>query len=92
MEVKPGDEIEVFIERIEEPSGYIILSREKAERVIVWDDIEEAFKNGRPFRPGHRSGQGRSRPSTSGVKAFLPGLARRHQAGQESRCPGGQET
>src|SRR5213075_3137803 len=29
VKVKRGDDIEVFIERLEDPSGYVILSREK---------------------------------------------------------------
>jgi len=42
VSVKPGDEIDVFLERLEDPSGYVILSREKAERMMVWDRIEAA--------------------------------------------------
>ena len=32
VRVKRGDDLEVFIERLEDPSGYVILSREKAAR------------------------------------------------------------
>src|ERR1051325_8118830 len=32
VRVKPGDDIEVFVERLEDQSGYVILSREKAAR------------------------------------------------------------
>src|SRR5438874_5261168 len=42
--VKPGDEIDVYLERLEDASGYVILSREKAERMMVWDRIEAAYK------------------------------------------------
>ncbi|MEO8216017.1 MAG: 30S ribosomal protein S1 [Acidobacteriota bacterium] len=73
MEVKPGDEIEVFIERIEGPSGHVTLSREKAARVIVWDKIEEAFKNGTAVR-GRVIDRVKGGLSVDvGVKAFLPG-------------------
>src|SRR5207253_10360709 len=34
--VKPGEDIDVFIERLESANGYIALSREKAERMLVW--------------------------------------------------------
>src|SRR3990170_1381676 len=44
VKVKRGDEIEVFIERLEDSSGYVALSREKAARMRVWDDIEAAYK------------------------------------------------
>ncbi|HKB79810.1 MAG TPA: S1 RNA-binding domain-containing protein, partial [Thermoanaerobaculia bacterium] len=72
--VKPGDEIEVFIERMEDPSGYVILSREKAERMLVWDRIEAAYKADQPI-----SGRivdrvkGGLAVDVGGVKAFLPG-------------------
>src|SRR5688572_20664778 len=44
VRVKRGDEIEVYIERFEDASGYVALSREKAARMRVWDDIESAYK------------------------------------------------
>jgi small subunit ribosomal protein S1 len=74
VKVKPGDEIEVFLERLEDPSGYVILSREKAERMLVWDRIEAAFKadqaiNGRVV---DRVKGGLS-VDVGGIKAFLPG-------------------
>src|SRR2546421_3800646 len=31
--IKPGDEIDVYLERLENANGYIVLSREKAERM-----------------------------------------------------------
>src|SRR5262245_21954337 len=45
LKVKAGDEIEVFLESAEDQEGHIVLSREKAERVKAWDDIERAFDN-----------------------------------------------
>ena len=74
VKVKPGEEIEVFLERLEDPSGYVILSREKAERMLVWDRIEAAFKadqaiNGRVV---DRVKGGLS-VDVGGIKAFLPG-------------------
>jgi small subunit ribosomal protein S1 len=72
--VKAGDEIDVFIERLESANGYIGLSREKAERMLVWDRIEAAYKadqaiNGRVL---DRVKGGLS-VDVGGVKAFLPG-------------------
>src|SRR5438477_11395402 len=42
--VKPGDEIELYLERLEDASGYVVLSRERAERMLVRDRIDAAFK------------------------------------------------
>src|SRR5689334_19839531 len=49
INLKRGDEIEVFIERLEDSSGYVALSREKAARMRVWDVIEAAFKADEPI-------------------------------------------
>jgi small subunit ribosomal protein S1 len=72
--VKPGDELEVYIERLENNSGYIVLSREKAERMLVWDRIESAFKADEPIagRVIERV-KGGLAVDVGGVKAFLPG-------------------
>ena len=72
--VKPGDELDVFIERLENNSGYIVLSREKAERMLVWDRIEAAFKADEPIagRVIDRV-KGGLAVDVGGVKAFLPG-------------------
>ena len=74
IRVKRGDEIEVFIERFEDSSGYVALSREKAARMRVWDDIEAAYKADEAI-----SGRvidrvkGGLQVDVGGVKAFLPG-------------------
>jgi small subunit ribosomal protein S1 len=74
VKVKPGDEIEVFVERLEDISGYVALSREKAERMLVWDRIEAAFKADQPIsgRVVDRVKGGLS-VDVGGIKAFLPG-------------------
>ena len=72
--VKPGDEIDVFLERLEDTSGYVILSREKAERMLVWDRIEAAYKADQSIsgRVVDRVKGGLS-VDIGGIKAFLPG-------------------
>ncbi|MGZ7030824.1 MAG: S1 RNA-binding domain-containing protein, partial [Thermoanaerobaculia bacterium] len=74
VRVKAGDEIEVFVERLEDPSGYVMLSREKAARMRIWDDIEAAYKADQPIdgRVIDRVKGGLS-VDVGGVKAFLPG-------------------
>jgi small subunit ribosomal protein S1 len=42
-EVKPGDMIEVYVDRYEDRDGSIILSREKARREEAWTNLEKAF-------------------------------------------------
>jgi small subunit ribosomal protein S1 len=74
VRVKRGDELEVFIERFEDASGYVALSREKAARMRVWDDIEAAYKADQPIsgRVVDRV-KGGLQVDVGGIKAFLPG-------------------
>jgi len=43
-ELKPGDEVEVYLERVENALGEAVLSREKARREESWVRLEEAFE------------------------------------------------
>ncbi|ENS72759.1 30S ribosomal protein S1 [Brucella melitensis] len=44
--LKPGDEVEVYVERIENALGEAVLSREKARREESWVKLEQKFANG----------------------------------------------
>lgn len=72
--IKVGDEIDVFLERLEDISGHVILSREKAERMLIWDRIEAAYKTDQAIqgRVIDRVKGGLS-VDVGGIKAFLPG-------------------
>jgi len=43
-EIKPGDTIELYVERYEDRDGTIVLSREKARREEAWTNLEKAFE------------------------------------------------
>ncbi len=45
-EIKVGDTVEVFLERIENALGEAVLSRDKARREESWGRLEKAFQNG----------------------------------------------
>ena len=45
-ELKVGDEVEVYVERVENALGEAILSREKARREESWVKLEEKFNKG----------------------------------------------
>jgi small subunit ribosomal protein S1 len=73
VKVRPGDEIDVFVERLETTTGNVLLSSEKAQRVRVWDDLEKAYKEGTPV-PGRVLDRVKGGLAVDvGVKAFLPG-------------------
>ena len=44
-ELEPGDEVEVYLERIEDYHGQLILSKTKADTVQRWMRVEDAFEN-----------------------------------------------
>jgi len=73
-EVEVGDEVEVYLERIENALGEAILSREKARREEAWDRLEVA--NGKSERvEGMIIGRvkGGFTVDLGGAVAFLPG-------------------
>ena len=44
-EFKPGDEIDVFLEQVEDSEGQIILSKSRADFLKVWDRIYKAYED-----------------------------------------------
>jgi len=43
--LKEGDEVEVFLEHLEDQEGAVVLSKKKADFMRVWEKIREAFEN-----------------------------------------------
>ncbi|HYZ31170.1 MAG TPA: 30S ribosomal protein S1, partial [Crenalkalicoccus sp.] len=73
-EIKPGDVVELFVERYEDRDGSIVLSREKARREEAWTNLERAFQaqqrvNGVIFGRV----KGGFTVDLGGAVAFLPG-------------------
>jgi len=73
-EVKPGDVIELYVERYEDKDGAIILSREKARREEAWTNLEKAFETQQRVN-GTIYGRvkGGFTVDLGGAVAFLPG-------------------
>ena len=44
--VKPGDEIEVFVVRVNDADGNIILSKRKLDSVKTWENVKKAHEEG----------------------------------------------
>ncbi len=73
-ELKPGDVVEVFLERYEDRNGETMLSREKARREEAWTHLEEAYKqNARVKGVIFGRVKGGFTVDLSGAVAFLPG-------------------
>ncbi|MCX5879218.1 MAG: S1 RNA-binding domain-containing protein [Deltaproteobacteria bacterium] len=73
LTAKVGDEVDVLLVRGENKEGRIILSREKAAGVKLWDKIEEAFRNQDTIRGKIISLVRGGLSVDIGVQAFLPG-------------------
>jgi small subunit ribosomal protein S1 len=73
-EVKVGDEVEVYVERFENRSGEVVLSREKARREESWNRLEKAFQTSDKVS-GAIFGRvkGGFAVDLGGAVAFLPG-------------------
>ena len=71
--VQSGDTVDVLLDRTEDRDGHIVLSREKAEKMKIWDEVEKAYAEKKVV-----IGQVIERIKGGlavdiGVRAFLPG-------------------
>jgi small subunit ribosomal protein S1 len=72
--IEIGQEIEVFLEDIEDQEGQVILSKQKADFMRVWDNIKEAHDTGSTVTGKlQRRIKGGIVVDLFGVDAFLPG-------------------
>jgi small subunit ribosomal protein S1 len=73
--VKAGDIVDVFVESRESDDGLISLSKEKADKMKVWDEISGACERDEIIEGtiSQRVKGGLSVTIKGGVKAFLPG-------------------
>ena len=73
VEVKVNDEVEVYVERLDESEGRVRLSRDRAAKLKTWRAIEDAYKAGTPVK-GQVLDRVKGGLSVDiGVRAFLPG-------------------
>jgi small subunit ribosomal protein S1 len=75
VSIKAGDRVDVFIESRESDDGLISLSKEKADKMKVWDEISAACERDEIIEGtiSQRVKGGLSVTIRGGVKAFLPG-------------------
>jgi small subunit ribosomal protein S1 len=68
-----GEPVDVLLERREDDEGIIILSKEKAAKIKIWDDIREIYEKGGTIR-GKIIARVKGGMSVDiGLPAFLPG-------------------
>ena len=75
-EIEVGDEIDVFIENVDNANGETLLSREKAVKQKSWHNLQISFNENKVVTgiPFNRV-KGGMNVDLDGVVAFLPGLS-----------------
>ena len=72
--INVGQEIEVFLENVEDQEGQVVLSKQKADFMRVWDSIKDAHDTGNTVQGRlMRRIKGGIVVDLFGVDAFLPG-------------------
>jgi len=72
--LKVGDEIEVYLESIEDKDGHLVLSRKRADFVRIWERITQAYEKGEILQGRClRRIKGGIVVDLMGIDAFLPG-------------------
>ena len=73
VQVKVGDDVDVYFDSSEGENGGIVLSRQRAENMKVWEEIEKAYNEGKGIQ-GHIVGKVKGGFKVDvGVPGFLPG-------------------
>jgi len=73
-EIKVGDEIDVYVDDIENEEGLAVVSKKKADFLKVWDKIKDSYENERTITARViRRVKGGLMVNVFGVEAFLPG-------------------
>src|SRR5881296_3095972 len=72
--IKVGDIVQVFLEKMENQDGLVVLSKQRADFVRVWDRVKEAHDSGQVVEGKLvRKIKGGVVVDLYGVEAFLPG-------------------
>ena len=73
LEIKEGDDVEVFLESMENNNGEVVLSKEKAKKLRIWEEVGEIYENEGTLRGRITSRVKGGLAVDIGIKAFLPG-------------------
>lgn len=71
--LKIGDRLQVYIEECEDADGNLILSKEKADKMKIWEELEKLYKDEKSIEGKIVSRIKGGMMVDIGVKAFLPG-------------------
>jgi small subunit ribosomal protein S1 len=72
-EVKPGDQVEVLLEHLEDDNGMVVVSKRRAEQQRNWDRVLANYQEGGTIRGSIKGRVKGGLIVDVGVDAFLPG-------------------
>ncbi|MBC6415404.1 MAG: 30S ribosomal protein S1 [Bdellovibrionales bacterium] len=72
-EMKKGEKVDVYIEKIEDKNGLVVLSKDKANIKKVWQNIIKAYENNEVIKGKVIATVKGGLTVDVGIKAFLPG-------------------
>jgi small subunit ribosomal protein S1 len=73
QDIKVGDRLQVYIEECEDADGNLVLSKEKADKMKIWEELEKLFNDGKSIDGKIVARIKGGMMVDIGVKAFLPG-------------------
>ena len=73
LTAKVGDVVDVLLESREDAKGTVILSKEKAANIEIWDEVKEVYENEGTIRGKIISRVNGGLSVDIGLRAFLPG-------------------
>jgi small subunit ribosomal protein S1 len=68
-----GDEVEVYLERVEDNDGNVVLSKEKANKIKIWDELVKVYEADEIIEGTVVAKAKGGLTVDIGLKAFLPG-------------------
>jgi small subunit ribosomal protein S1 len=69
-----GDVVDLYLEQVEDDSGQVVLSKEKADKIKIWNKIADFFEKGDALEGKVIARiKGGLSVDLGGIKAFLPG-------------------
>jgi small subunit ribosomal protein S1 len=71
--IKVDDRFQVYIEECEDADGNLVLSKEKADKMKIWEELEKLFNDGKSIDGKIVARIKGGMMVDIGVKAFLPG-------------------
>jgi small subunit ribosomal protein S1 len=73
-DIHVGDVVDLYLEQVEDDTGQVVLSKEKADKIKIWNKIAEFFEKGEALEGKIVARiKGGLSVDLGGIKAFLPG-------------------